>query len=205
MFFSVITHIAKVISDEGHRRLFESWRDNARRVFAEEHVAFVVDDKCGVHPLVDGAFQTAVAAAIQTLSGNRYRAAHSYFDAAIDALEENPPETRWAIKSCFDAGENLFMLLVDSNKTLDASVVEKLLGPLVQRLYSGEDESAQSFAARFAQSFGKWVDAGQPYRHAKRDVEPHAPPLDAAIAYVSSGAAFLRWLAQLDRTKQGAA
>jgi hypothetical protein len=52
---------------------------------------------------------------------------------------------------------------------------------------------------KLVQSLKEWIEACHMYRHAQRDEEPVQPSLDFAIALISSGASYLRWLGTIDQ------
>ena len=47
-------------------------------------------------------------------------------------------------------------------------------------------------------SWSDWVVALQQYRHADRTAEPSPPPTDLAVALISTGTDFLRWLLDIE-------
>ena len=49
-----------------------------------------------------------------------------------------------------------------------------------------------------------WINAAHFYRHGQGSEEPVQPPLELAIAMVSSGGSFLRWIADLDAKRSAA-
>jgi hypothetical protein len=62
-------------------------------------------------------------------------------------------------------------------------------------MYGG---AARNFASLMLNSFADWVNAAHQYRHAEGVEQPAPPPLKLAVLSVSSSAAFLRWLAEVD-------
>jgi hypothetical protein len=70
------------------------WRDEVIRIVVEEHMAYRVDDQCGMHPLVDSAFDISRVSVIAALASAPFKAARQHFDEALAALEVNPPNTR---------------------------------------------------------------------------------------------------------------
>src|SRR6266853_1380159 len=89
--------------------------------------------------------------------------------SGLDALEEDPPDTRGAVRDCFDAAENLFKLLTGTGQDLTQSNATATLKPIVDRLHGGLAKATQSHAGRMLSSFADWANAGHPYRHAQRD------------------------------------
>jgi hypothetical protein len=173
------------------------WRDFARRSLLEENLAYTIDDECGVHPLVDLEYERNIASTIASLGIARYAAARSAFEAAQGKLEQNPVDTKGAIRDIFEAAETLTKLITSSGKALDAGFVKAEVEPRLQKLYA-KDAVAQRSSTRSAQSFADWIDAAHPYRHGHGAEEPVAPPLELTVLIASQGASFIRWLVDLD-------
>ena len=176
----------------------EQWISFVRRALREENVAYTIDEKGGIHPLVDKEFGRNIATAITGLGLNRYDAARKAFEAAKAKLEQTPPDTKGAIRDTFEAAETLTKLISGSGKALTGAFVKAELEPRVQKLY-GKDAFATMAGARLTQSFADWVDAAHTYRHGQKSEEPVQPPQELAVLLVSQGASFVRWLADLDR------
>ncbi|MFH7202686.1 hypothetical protein ACHWGV_29035, partial [Klebsiella pneumoniae] len=51
-------------------------------------------------------------------------------------------------------------------------------------------------AEHFANSIVDWIKGAHFYRHGQGVTEPAPPPMDLSVAYVSTGAAYLRWLVE---------
>jgi hypothetical protein len=183
-------------SFEEQQRDANAWLALVREVFAEEHMAYRIDDNGVVHPLVDQAFEAVRVSVIGALAGDAFNAARAHFENAIAALEEDPPDTRGAVRDCFDAAENLFKLLTGTGQDLTQSNVTATLKPVVDRLH-GVDPATQSHAGRMLSSFADWANAGHPYRHAQAGTETQAPTVALAVLYLSTGAGFIRWLAHM--------
>jgi hypothetical protein len=65
-----------------------AWVALVRGLFAEEHMAYRIDDDGVVHPLVDQAFEAARTSVIGALTGDAFNAARAHFENPIAALEE---------------------------------------------------------------------------------------------------------------------
>lgn len=202
-----ITHVYRLLVDEASPHVRQSdrrpllWLARVRRILAEEGLAYRVDDKCGIHPLVDTGFEVQRVALLQGLGAARYKAARTYFESALAALEERPPDTRAAVKHAFDAAEQIFMMFAEKNTGLAADTVRSHLRPAVNAHYRSSDESQQLAASHMLSSFEQWVHAGHKYRHANKDSEPHEPSAEFAIAYISAAMGHLRWLAAIDQAR----
>jgi hypothetical protein len=68
----------------------------------------------------------------------------------------------------------------------------------IEQVYDG-DRRAQETSGKMLQSLGDWIDAAHGYRHEEGKPDTVAqPPLTLAVYLISTGAAHLRWLAELD-------
>lgn len=191
-----ITAVFQVLARDRSRQT-DAWLYAVRQIFADEHMAYRVDDDCVVHPLVDQAFEAGRVSVIAALAGEAFNAARAHFEDAIASLEEEPPDTRGAVRNCFDAAENLFKLLTGTGQDLTQNNVLATLKPIVDRLHGSLDATTKSHAGRMVSSFGAWANAGHPYRHAQGDTEIQAPTQSLAVLYLNTGAGFIRWLAHM--------
>jgi len=187
----------------GHQGEARQWLANIKRAFAEENVRYRIDAEAGVHPLVDAVFEDQRVGTIATLTGVRYSATLELYEKAQEALTEQPAETREAIRYTFDALENLFKLMFPTAPRLSTQFVNQQLAPAVSRHYN--DKTANSAADKMVKSFCDWIDGAHFYRHNPGTPAPAPPPLDFTIVAMSTGAGFLRWLAEIDRAGIGAA
>jgi hypothetical protein len=166
-------------------------------IFREENVYYEVDQRGGVHFSVDKEFARNQAATLARLGAPRYANARQNFEQAQENLSQVPADGKGAIRAIFDAAENLFRLMFPNEPSLKANqAVAKLKGE-VQRLYDG-NAPAQAAAVQQVTAFGNWVDACHHYRHEHKGESVMPPPLDLAVQLVSSGATYIRWLAELD-------
>jgi hypothetical protein len=176
----------------GHPRC-NQWLENARKIFREENILFVLDDQCGVHPKVDEEFQRSIRVAMVALEGPQFAAAKVAFESAYNKLGADPPDYTGAIRNLFESVETVFQLKFDGKELLDANI-NTLLTQAVQRKYARSDPATIQSAARFLESFRKWVIAAYPYRHGQPTEVPTTPPDELAFAQFTTGAGFLRWL-----------
>jgi hypothetical protein len=192
-----VTLAAKFFKRKG-RDPASLWRDPARRIFAEEHLAYAIDDDCIVHPAVDSEFQRNRTATVAGLQLPRYANSLAAFDRISDELAEAPPNGKEAWRAVFSAVEGLFRLMFPSAPQLNAAAVDTHLGPAIQKNYAGEPVALRAANKQLA-SFKDWVDASHNYRHEQGSEDPVQPPLDLAVLAVSNGASYLRWLIALDQ------
>jgi len=172
------------------------WRDVVRQIFAQEHLAYEIDDAGGVHPNVDQEFQNNLASALAGLQSQRYQNVRELFESVLRNLNSAPPNYKQAWRGILSAVEGLFGLLFPYAR-LTADEIERLLSPVVERTYEG-DATGQRAAQKILGGFKAWVDASREYRHQPGETEPAQPPADVAILAISHGASLLRWLAGLD-------
>jgi hypothetical protein len=177
----------------------EKWLRFVRRVLLEENVSYRVDEACGVHFLVDEEFERSRVATLAILGRPGYAAVLKEFDDAYRSLDRDPPDGKTAIKATFEAVEILFKLVCHDKQVerLSSNEIAKHLGSKVTSLYAG-NAPASSAANQMLASFGNWVNAAHNYRHGQKTEEVVQPPAELAIAMLSSGASFLRWLAEID-------
>lgn len=173
--------------------------NEARRIFREEQVHYVIDDKGGVHFSVDAEFANVRASTIAALSSARYNGARQSFEDAHKALDKMPPDGKAAIRATFFAAEGLFRLMFSSAPQLNGSEVTKHLKPLVDSFYATE-RPALHVAQKQLAAFREWIDGAHFYRHEPGTPEPAQPPIDLAVYIVSQGASHIRWLAQVDKS-----
>jgi hypothetical protein len=101
----------------------------------------------------------------------------------------------------FEAVETLFKLLVGSKaKRLGSSEVRQYLLPIIDRLYEG---NAGNLMRQLVEGLASWANGLQAYRHGQAVEEPSPPPLEAAVAALQTGAAYIRLLVELDRKVRG--
>ena len=164
------------------------------RIFAEESANYRLDNKFGIHPAVDAAYQATFDASVRSLGSARFQAVREHLAKADDELLSTG-NSREAIRSGFDAVENLFKQLFPRATNINRTTIQNDLRPLVDRLYS--DPPEKRTALKIVESLVDWVDACHNYRHEPGHSEPTPPEWDLAVLVVSQSIAFSRWLAVL--------
>jgi hypothetical protein len=176
------------------------WRDVVRQIFADEHLAYEIDEVGGIHPAVDQEFQTNKASVLAGLRSERHRHVHDLFASTSHHLSADPPNYKQAWRATFAALEALFGLMFPYVR-LCGDEIDRRLGPIIRQAYDG-DAAAQDAALRMLGGLREWVEASYNYRHQPGGVlDPVQPPADVAILAISHGAALLRWLAGLDEAR----
>jgi hypothetical protein len=174
------------------------WKDVVRQIFAEETLAYVIDDVGGVHPAIDQEFQKNIASVIATLQSDRYQGIRRLLEIALGHLSADPPNYKQAWAATMSGVEGLFGLMFPQAR-MTADDLERRIQPVVKRAYEG-DAAAQKAAQNLLVSFREWIEASQNYRHQPGGV-PVQPPADIAILAISFGASLLRWLAGLNESR----
>lgn len=196
-----ITLAYQLLIAGGEAARAKSWRTFVARVMHEEGLGYVINDRGAVRKLVDEEFERTRASTIDGLGDGKFRAVRAALEDAFKRLDREPFETKAAVRSMFEAVETLCKVLGDHNEDLTDGMIRKRIKPLVSRVYGAEDSSAQSFAERTVDSLIDWINAGHRYRHGQRTEEPHDPPLELAVSFLSQGAAHIRFLIDVDQKK----
>ena len=194
-FLDTITVVYRYLFWHAGEESANRWRDDVRRVFAEEHLAYEIDDVGGVHPRVDREFQENLASAVAGLQSENHRGVRELVESASKYFHATPPNHRQALQLMLSAAETLFGQMFPHVR-LSAEEIERRLWPVVQQAYDG-DEPAQRAAGEMLTALKAWVEASHEYSRRPGDVDPIDPPADIAILAISQGASFLRWLARL--------
>ena len=83
------------------------WRDAVRQIFAEERLAYEIDDVGGVHPAVDREFQRNRASAIGALRSHRYQNVRDLFESASKTSAPTLQITSGMASNVFSGGRAL--------------------------------------------------------------------------------------------------
>ncbi len=112
-------------------------------------------------------------------------------------MDSTPPDGKAGIRAMFFSAEGLFRLMNPNSPQLNSAEVIKRLKPQVDALYA-DQKPAIHVAQKQISAFKEWIDGAHFYRHEPGTEEPAQPPIDLAIYMISQGAAYIRWLIQLD-------
>lgn len=194
----MVSYVAQtgLVTNTAYRGAAKQWIDDVRTIFREENVRYRVDDFGVVHFSVDGEFEHNVSSALSALTASRYTAARMHFDAGQRALDNVPPQTREAIRQTYEAIETVFRLMFPEVARLNVGDVEKKLSPLVLEAVDGTERDCIKGVIA---AFKDWIVGAQGYRHGKGTENLDNPSISTAVLIVSVGAAFLRWLVEVDR------
>ncbi len=166
----------------------------ATRVFSEQNLAYRIDEAGGVHPAIDAAFSVSSATLLRNLNIAGLNASHEHISQAERSLLAGSFDGRQAIRSTFDAAENLLRVIFSNLTQLNKVNITSDLGPFLVK--STKDSKAERHAAeKLVNSFIDWVEAAHFYRHAAGGSEVEQPSESFTIAIVSQGFSFVRWIA----------
>ena len=138
-----------------------AWIDGVRRIFAEEHVRYRVNDAGGVRYAIDESFEQGNAATIAALGGDRYATTLATFENALTAFVAIPPRGKDAIRGVFSAVEGLFKLMFGTGQLGDTEV-ENTFRPVVEKRFA--DSAARGAAMAAVRGFRAWVASAHSYR-----------------------------------------
>lgn len=172
------------------------WHSFVKRTLQEEDMGYYLDDKCGVHYLVDEEFERSRISLLRCLQNGRYLGIKTAFEDAHRHLDSSPPDTKAAVRSMFESLEILVKQMVHTNN-LNKWAAENSLKELAKETYKNDPIAIKVVDSIF-DGFGKWIDGIHNYRHGQALPEPVAPPIGFAVFVLSSGASYLRWLVEID-------
>lgn len=177
---------------EGH--FARDWVDETNRIFKEENISYRMDPKGGVHHQVDDEFTHNSASTIAALADPRYANVRHEFEGGLTLLSK---DNKLAIRRVFGAAENLFKLMLPGEPRLGAKEAEKLT-PQLRHFFKEEDQATNFAAPKIIASFKDWIDACHFYRHEQAEEKVAQPPTPVAVHLISSGASFIRLMAEID-------
>lgn len=170
-----------------------SLRDFAERVFREQGVAYRIDAKGGIHPFVDITFSSSYMELVDGLGREGFQAARESIEAAEKALLAVRFNGRLAVRSTFDAVENIYKVTFPGRTHLNKDGFRNDIKPLLESHFSSSDVERRA-TGKLADGLNSWIEAGHFFRHDPGQPEPAAPSQDFAIHYVSTGISIARWL-----------
>lgn len=173
-------------------QISDNYVKEVNRIFAEEYVAYWIDNEGVVHPKPDEAFRNSYEDTIKGLNGAGFTAARERIADSDGYILQDPPNWSKAIYSVFLAGENIFKV-VTGDSQLNRKKLEQRLKPLIEKKY--DDPHTRRSALNLYDGFKEWVDCAHNYRHDPGKQEPMQPPEDLALAIINSGYGYVRWLA----------
>ncbi|MES2343023.1 MAG: hypothetical protein V4597_15225 [Pseudomonadota bacterium] len=200
-FLDAITLIYQFLANTNTQLRPADFQRFCERVFKEENIGYSLDEQGGVHFLVDSEFSRNIQTTVAGLGSSRFIAASRDLQKIQPALDAN--DLRLAVRVTFDGAENIFKVMLGGKVTrLGTDEIKNALKPAIATLY---DPPASHSTLKLLDAFAGWVAAAHFYRHAEGAPDPPPPPAEIAILLVSQGAAWVRWLAELDNKFQASA
>jgi hypothetical protein len=171
------------------------WAGFVARAFVEQSLAYTIDDRGVVHPFIDAEFDHNRSSALLVLSDPRFAEARKDFEEAFRHLRNG--EGKQAARMMFPAIEVAAKVLFPGKFSgFSNTEIDKFISAKMQAKYV-DNAPALAAGKQLLASFKNWINASQLYRHGQEVfVETDIPP-DLLVAYLSSGAAFLRWMIEL--------
>lgn len=165
-------------------------------MFSEENLGYKLDDSCGVRYAVDQQFEAQCEATISCMADAKYGSARAAFEDAHRYFTAIPQDLKTSLRLVFESVEIVTKQMISTDR-LTAKVVSRDLKSMILAAYGG-DPVALRAVGRAIEGFAHWVDGMHHYRHGQGEEEPVVPPETFAIYAISSGAAFVRWLVQIN-------
>tara|TARA_R100000365_G_C2736480_1_gene65724 strand:- start:129 stop:770 length:642 start_codon:yes stop_codon:yes gene_type:complete len=167
----------------------------ARKIFREEDLHYTLDDKAGVHYLVDEEFASTADATISGLGDPKFSVARSVLEQALNIPAGKAPSGKLLIRGVFEAVESIFLVIIgpDKSNRLNKQAVETHFKPILVGRYAGMAD-AEDKVNRVIELICSWIKAVHPYRHGTADGQNHEAPMSEAILLASTGMAIMRHL-----------
>lgn len=190
-FLGAITLVFRLLQPSHGTAYLAEMRD----ILSQEGLHYRIDDKGGVHYLVDEEFSWVTESTIQGLGSQRFAGARHALEEGLKALTAGKLSGKALIRGVFEAAESTFLVLVADSKVnrLNETAVDKYLRPKLLARYEGVPD-AEDKVARVLDTFSKWVKAAHPYRHGAAFEDVHEAPIDEAVLLASTGMAYIRYM-----------
>jgi hypothetical protein len=115
-------------------RMNETFLTECRKIFEEEVLRYRIDDKGGVHYLVDEEFERNVASTIAELGTPRFEGARTELEGALRAFGIEHQSGKALIRGVFEAVETAFLVVTRGGgkaKILNERSIDALLKPML--------------------------------------------------------------------------
>jgi hypothetical protein len=170
----------------------------ARRILEHEDLHYRIDDRGGVHFLVDAEFSSAVETTLAGLDKPQFTAARAALQDGMKALGPASQSGKALIRGVFEAVESSFLVVIGPNAAnrLNKQAVDKHLKPILLDRYKAFPD-ADDKVSRMLDTFNAWVSDAHPYRHGAPFEQVHEAPFELAVLSATSGMGFIRLLTAL--------
>lgn len=172
-------------------------RAEIKQIFAEEDLAYRIDDEGGVHHLVDAEFAHLSAEILDGLGSAALVGAREALENALMHLNPERQSGKAVIRGIFEAAENAFLTVINgAARQLNKQALENYLKPLMMEKYQGVPDAEDKVNRQIA-AIAAWVHTVHPYRHGASFEEEHEAPLDEAILSATTGMGIIRFLVKM--------
>ncbi|KXG84338.1 hypothetical protein [Agrobacterium bohemicum] len=170
----------------------------ARDILEQEDLHYKMDDRGGIHFLVDAEFSSAVEAALSGLDRPEFTAARAALQEGLKALSPVKQSGKGLIRGVFEAVESSFLVVIGPNTAnrLNKQSVDGCLKLILLDRYK-EFPEAEDKVARVLETLNAWVREAHPYRHGAPFEQVHEAPIELALLSATSGMGFIRLFAGL--------
>lgn len=179
----------------------DAWVGFVARALREQNVGYSIDERGSIHYFIDEEFERNRVSALRAAEAPRYAGVRAEFEKAHLYLDADPPDTKASVRSMFEAIEILARLMAPESKRLNRQLVLDRLK--LSATWLSVDGVEVTALGKVFEGIADWVDAMHMYRHGQAVEEPNAPSIEFAVYALSSGAAALRLLLQVDSTPGG--
>jgi hypothetical protein len=191
-----LSWIGQKISSVNQLQYAKLWVSFVRTALSEENLNYHIDDNGVVHPFIDQEFEKNRTSALDALASERFCNARHDFEEAMRHLRNG--EGKQAIRMLFPAVESAAKVLVPGSfARLMPNEVDRYFRPKLEEKYKN-NELAIIAGQQLLDGFKCWIIASQQYRHGQPTNDMAEPPTDFLVAYLSSGATYLRWIIELN-------
>lgn len=198
-----ITCIIWFVSRDDEDRVIKQ-AERFNKILREERLAYRIESSGSVVRFVDEQESTDRSATVALLGSHRLASARqSFIDAQRDLLG-TAPRYSLAIYGIFRTAETIARLIDPEIHGLKAQSVDGRLKPLAVAHLANGDAADKRAIEKFTAGFGNWIGAAHEYRHAQGQESPREPAAALAVAMLTSGYSYIRFLAELDNVIQRA-
>lgn len=191
-----VTLIWRCFDEIGAHPLRDRWRGFVARAMREQNMAYKLDGRCGVRYVVDEEFERNIASTLACLERPRYAGVRAAFEDAHRFIQSPPADPKSSVRSSFEAVEILARLIDPDSRNLNKFQVLNKLKP--HAVGKGADDVEKAVVGKAFDGFAELIDGLHNYRHGQGIEEAVAPTLTLAVYVLSSCAAMLRWLVEID-------
>lgn len=112
-------------------------------------------------------------------------------------MDGDQPDTNGAVRAIAASAEACVKVMIGNGAArIGPPELEKYVWPLIQSAYEG-DGVAVDASHQILKSLADWIIATHQYRHGQGVEAEVIVPIELAVQFLTSGAAFIRWLIEV--------